>query len=94
MGEVLRHLKPLERIPSPPQMIFELNPPQRKGLVSDQIICTPQQASENDNHPMMRRIKFIDDQQQYPLGFLTNSMKLAATPIAEIYKIRWQIDLF
>ena len=68
--------------------------PQRKGLVSDQIICMTQQAAENDNPPMMRRIEFFDEQQQRTLVFLTNHMKLAAATVAEVYKNRWQIELF
>ena len=68
--------------------------PERKGLVRDQIICMTQQAAENDNPPMMRRIEFFDEEQQRTLVFLTNNMKLAAATIAEIYKSRWQIELF
>ncbi len=65
--------------------------PQRKGLVNDQIICMTQQAAENDNPPMMHRIEFFDEEQQRPLVFLTNNMKLAAATVAEIYENRWQI---
>jgi hypothetical protein len=68
--------------------------PQRKGLVSDQVICMTQQAAENDTPPMMRRIEFFDEERQRTLVFLTNNMKLAAATIAEIYKNRWQIELF
>ena len=74
--------------------VEDLNLPQRKGLVSDQIICMTQQAAENDNPPMMRRIEFFDDEQQRTLVFLTNNLKLAAATVAEIYKNRWQIELF
>ena len=74
--------------------VEDLNLPQRKGLVSDQIICMTQQAAENDNPPMMRRIEYFDDEQQRTLVFLTNNMKLAAATVAEIYKNRWQIELF
>jgi IS4 transposase len=68
--------------------------PRRKGLVSDQVVCMTQQASENDNPPMMCRIKFFDEEQQRTLVILTNNIKLAAATIAEIYKNRWQIELF
>jgi transposase len=62
--------------------------------VSDQIICMTQQAADKDNPPMMRRIEFFDEEQQRTLVFLTNNMKLAAATVAEIYKNRWQIELF
>jgi hypothetical protein len=74
--------------------VEDLNLPQRKGLVSDQVICMTQQAAKNDNPPMMRRIEFFDNEQQRTLVFLTNNMKLAAATVAEIYKNRWQIELF
>jgi hypothetical protein len=62
--------------------------------VSDKVICMTQQAAKNDNPPMMRRIEFFDEEQQRALVFLTNNMKLAAATVAEIYKNRWQIELF
>ena len=74
--------------------VEDLALPRRRGLVSDQIICMTQQAAENDNPPMMRRIEFFDEDEQRTLAFLTNNMKLAAATVAEIYKTRWQIELF
>jgi transposase len=68
--------------------------PQRKGLVSDQVICMTQLAAENDNPPMIRRIEFFDEERQRTLVFLTNNMKLAAATVAEIYRNRWQIEIF
>ena len=67
---------------------------QRKGLVRDQVICMTQQAADSDTPPMMRRIEFFDEEQQRTLVFLTNHMKLAAATVAEVYKNRWQIELF
>jgi len=74
--------------------VEDLQLPRRKGVVRDQIICMTQQAAEKDNPPMMRRIEFFDEEQQRTLVFLTNNMKLAAATVAEIYKNRWQIELF
>ena len=72
----------------------DLAVPRRKGLISDRLICMTQQAVENDNPTKMRRIQFFDEEQQRTLAFLTNDMKLAAATVAEIYKNRWQIELF
>ena len=41
-----------------------------------------------------RRIEFFDEEQQRVLVFITNHMTLAAATIAEVYKQRWQIELF
>jgi Transposase DDE domain/Domain of unknown function (DUF4372) len=69
--------------------------PERKGIiVLDQIICMTQQAVEGDNPPMMRRVEFFDEKEQRTLVFLTNHLKLAAATVAEVYKNRWQIELF
>lgn len=68
--------------------------PERKGIVRDQIICMTQQAAEGDNPPMMRRVEFFDEKEQRTLVFLTNHLKLAAATVAEVYKNRWQIELF
>ena len=68
--------------------------PERKGIVRDQIICMTQQAVEGDNPPIMRRVEFFDQKVQRTLVFLTNHLKLAAATVAEVYKNRWQIELF
>ncbi len=74
--------------------VEDLALPRRKGLVSDRIICMTQQAAENDNPHMMRRIEFFDEEQNRTLVLLTNNLKLAAATVAEIYRNRWQIELF
>lgn len=48
-----------------------------------------------DQHDLfLRRIVFWDDKQQRELVFLTNHRKFAASTIAQIYRERWQIELF
>ncbi len=42
----------------------------------------------------MRLIRFFDKERQKTLTFLTNNFRLAATTIAQIYKSRWEIELF
>ncbi len=39
-------------------------------------------------------LKYYDEERKKTLTFLTNNFKLAATTIAQIYKSRWQIELF
>jgi len=64
-----------------------------KGLTSDQVIrLTGTKAS---NCPiLLRRIGFKDAETGIQYYFLTNNFDLAANTIAEIYKARWQIELF
>jgi hypothetical protein len=67
--------------------------PQRQGLLRDQIVCLTQHAVEQ-KAVFLRRIEFHDAEQDRTLVFLTNNQKLAAATVAEIYKNRWQIELF
>ena len=64
-----------------------------EGLTSDQTIqLTGTKAS---NCPIaLRRIGFKDAETGKQYYFLTNHFDLAAATIAEIYKARWQIELF
>lgn len=42
----------------------------------------------------LRKIKYIDKESQKSFIFLTNNFTLSAVTITEIYKSRWQIELF
>jgi hypothetical protein len=63
------------------------------GLTSDQTIQLT--GTKADKCPIpLRRIGFKDANTGNRYYFLTNNFKLAASTIAEIYKARWQIELF
>lgn len=64
-----------------------------KGLTSDQTIQLT--GAKADNCPVaLRRVGFKDAETGIQYYFLTNNFDLAARTIAEIYKARWQIELF
>ena len=42
----------------------------------------------------LRRITFRDEEQQRTFMFLTNNFQLDALIICQLYKLRWQIELF
>jgi hypothetical protein len=74
--------------------VLETRPAQGKGVVRDQIITIRTQQPEVDQQPVrLRRIEFISPEEQTYV-FLTNRLDLAAATIAEIYRQRWQIELF
>ena len=67
--------------------------PHRKGLLRDQVIGFYQQARDGQEC-YFRRIEFYDEEQDRVLVFVTNHLTLAAATVAEVYKQRWQIELF
>ncbi len=65
-----------------------------KGLTSDQTIeFTGVQTAKKCPIPL-RRIGYRDPETGKHYVFLTNNFKLAARTIADIYKARWQVELF
>ena len=65
-----------------------------KGLTSDQTIeFTGAQTAKKCPIPL-RRIGYRDPETGKHYVFLTNHFKLAAKTIADIYKARWQVELF
>ena len=65
-----------------------------KGITSDQIIelTGTQTAKKCPNR--LRRIGYRDEETGKHYVFLTNNMALAAKTIADLYKARWQVELF
>jgi hypothetical protein len=63
------------------------------GVISDDIIRLTSPATRK-RYPQTLRLVTIETEQGEQLGFLTNQMTLAASTIAEIYKDRWQIEVF
>lgn len=65
-----------------------------RGVVRDEIIAIRTKHHEVDENPVpLRRIEFVDAEGKEYV-FLTNRLDLTATTIAEIYRQRWQIELF
>jgi hypothetical protein len=74
--------------------VIESRTPQGKGVVRDEIITIRTKHPEVDEQPVrFRRIEFVDAEGKEYV-FLTNRLDLAAATIAEIYRQRWQVELF
>ena len=64
------------------------------GLRCDQIVV-PTGFYARKNYPeKLRRVKFIDSDKEKRLILLTNQMTLPAFTITELYRCRWQVELF
>ena len=67
---------------------------QSKGLTSDQTIEFTGLQVAKKCPVQLRRIGYRDPATGKHYVFLTNNFKLAARTIADIYKARWQVELF
>ena len=64
------------------------------GLRCDQVIMLTGFYSKKDYPEKLRRVKYFDDKTEKRFSFLTNQFSLPAITIAELYKCRWQVELF
>jgi hypothetical protein len=64
------------------------------GLKCDQTIVLTGFYSSKDYPAKLRRIRYFDAETQNNLTFLTNNFTLPALTIAQLYKCRWQVELF
>jgi hypothetical protein len=68
--------------------------PASKGVRQDVSICLNGSRTKKLYPKDLRLIEYHDEETGKTLVFLTNNFKLAASTIAQIYKSRWQIELF
>jgi len=64
------------------------------GLICDQTIVLAGFYSRQAFDTPLRRIRFKDPETGKPLVFLTNNFALSAITITELYRCRWQVELF
>jgi len=64
------------------------------GVIADQRVMLEGYYSAKDYPEHIRRIRFKDPATDKTLIFLTNNTTLPATTIADLYKSRWQVELF
>jgi hypothetical protein len=64
------------------------------GVRSDQTVILTSFESASAYPDALRRVSYLDRETQKRLKFLTNNFVLPAFTIAQIYKCRWQVELF
>ena len=64
------------------------------GVRSDQTVLLTSFESASAYPDPLRRVSFFDAETNKRLTFLTNNLALPALTIAQIYKQRWQVELF
>jgi len=64
------------------------------GLRCDQLVALTGQRSPDDYPDTLRRIRFRDPTTAKTLVFFTNNFTLPALTVSELYRCRWQVELF
>jgi transposase len=64
------------------------------GVIADQRIALDGDYSSQDYPAHIRRVRFRDPETEKTLVFLTNQTTLPAMTICDLYKSRWQVELF
>jgi hypothetical protein len=64
------------------------------GVRSDHTVVLASTVSRKHYPDPLRRIHYYDAEQDRSLKFLTNNFDLPALAICQLYKSRWQVELF
>ncbi len=65
-----------------------------KGILADETVIFGSYDAIDKYENELRRIRYWDDKTQKEYEYLTNNFELKASQIADIYKDRWQVELF
>ena len=64
------------------------------GVLSDQTVLLSSLKSATAYPDTLRKVSYFDAKRNQRLTFLTNNFTLPAQTIADVYRQRWQIELF
>jgi IS4 transposase len=64
------------------------------GVICDQIVTLSNPVPRTGYPDKLRRIRYFDVQQDRRLIFLTNNFTLPPLTVAQLYRSRWQVELF
>jgi transposase len=64
------------------------------GVKSDQMIALVGPRTSLEYPDCLRRISYFDSENKKDLVFLTNNFMLPPLTIAQLYRCRWQVELF
>jgi len=64
------------------------------GLRCDQTVALVNYYAHRNYPNNLRLIKYVDPESGNRLSFLTNNFQLPAITVAQLYRCRWQVELF
>lgn len=76
------------------QRIRSLPVDKTTGVQCDQLIALTGPQSQKDYPEPLRRVRYLDSERNKRLIFLTNNFVISADTVSEIYRCRWQVELF
>lgn len=65
-----------------------------RNVTTDSEILLTDNASTMKYSEKLRLVKYYDEEQSREFSFLTNAFHLSSLEVANLYKNRWQIELF
>ena len=76
------------------EVLEDLPLPQNRPIRADQLIELTGVKAKKKCPFILRRVVVWDEENQREIVLLTNNLELGASTIGDIYKDRWQIELF
>ena len=64
------------------------------GVRADQVITLKTKKSRAGYPEQLRRVSYVDKERNKRLVFLSNHFDITAKMVADVYKQRWQVELF
>ena len=77
-----------------PHRVYSAAVDRTTGVIADQTITLDGHYTSKDYPMHLRRVRFRDPKTGKTLVFLTNRTALPALTICDLYKSRWQVELF
>jgi hypothetical protein len=68
---------------------------EKNGVILSDVLIQLTGSKTKKHYPKpIRKIKYYDKEYHHTYEFITNNLDIAAQEIADIYKRRWQVELF